>query len=177
MIAPKRVNIVQGERAVVDQPGVIISTLLGSCVAACIYDHQAKIGGMNHFLLPDSGGDQRAHPEELQCYGIHAMELLINEMLKRGAVRSRLKAHLYGGANIFNGLSAIGTANGEFARKFMADEGIPVGHVDLGGRHARKVEFKPYEGKARSSAVSDAPTFATKPKPTAVPVGGDLELF
>ncbi len=104
------------------------------------------------------------------------MELLINEMMKQGAARPRLRAHLYGGANIFSGLGGIGTANGDFARQFMTTEGIPIGHAELGGRLARKVEFQPYEGKVRSSVVADTPAPVAQPLPVKTS-GGDLELF
>ncbi|MEN9933283.1 MAG: hypothetical protein RIS17_1856 [Pseudomonadota bacterium] len=177
MTGTAHIPIVQGEYAVKGVPGVVISTLLGSCVAACLYDPVARVGGMNHFLLPAPGADHAGDRAELQRYGVHSMELLINEMMRLGAMRSRLKAHLYGGANLFSGLSAIGSANGEFARNFMRTEGIAIAHSDLGGRNARKVEFQPYEGKVRSNAVADTPRLAIKPQPVALPTGGELELF
>jgi chemotaxis protein CheD len=174
----RRVPIVQGEHAVVAEPEVIISTLLGSCVAACLYDPVAKVGGMNHFLLGEPGPDQRVSAAELQRYGIHAMELLINGMMAKGAARTRLRAQLYGGATIISGLGAIGASNAAFARRFMETEGIPVGHCDLGGSHARKLEFLPFDGRARCTRVSEAAV----PRPVPVPVhapepGGELELF
>jgi chemotaxis protein CheD len=173
----KRIPIVQGEHAVVSEPHVLISTLLGSCVAVCLYDPVARVGGMNHFLLGEPGSGHVPGSADMQRYGVHAMELLINGMMKKGAIRSRLKAHLYGGANIISGLGSIGTGNAAFARKFMATEGIAIGHADLGGTLARKVEFVPHEGKSRCTHVSDAP-----PAPVHVPVpapvrGGELELF
>lgn len=173
----KKINIVQGEYAVTNEPNVIISTLLGSCVAVCLYDPMARIGGMNHFLLPTPGDGPANDRAELHCYGVHSMEVLINEMMKKGAIRSRMKAHLYGGANLFSGLGAIGSANAEFARRFMTTEGISIGYTDLGGNLARKVEFQPYEGKVRANTVHSAPALVEKPKPVQVPAGGELELF
>lgn len=173
----KRIPIIQGEHAVVSEPGVVISTLLGSCIAVCLQDPVARVGGMNHFLLGEPGKDHQVNAQSMQRYGIHAMELLINAMMKRGAVRTRLRAHLYGGANIIAGLGSIGSSNAAFARRFLDTEGIATGHVDVGGTHARKVEFLPYEGKARSTAVSEAPPIqvpATVPLPVE---GGELELF
>ncbi len=171
----KRIPIVQGEHAVVSEPNVMVSTLLGSCVAVCLFDPVARVGGMNHFLLGEPGSGHAPGGSEMQRYGLHAMELLINAMMKKGAMRSRLKAHLYGGANIISGLGSIGTGNADFARKFMATEGIAVAHSDLGGGLARKVEFIPHEGKSRCTHVS-------QPVPAPVPVqmpafGGELELF
>lgn len=155
---------------------MIISTLLGSCIAVCLYDDRARVGGMNHFLLGEPGADHKMCPGDMQRYGIHAMELLINGMMARGAMRSRLRAHLYGGANILAGLGTIGSANVAFARRFMETEGISIGHCDLGGASARKIDFMPHEGRSRCSLVSDPIPVA--PVPTKRPVlGGDLELF
>ncbi|MES1973618.1 MAG: chemotaxis protein CheD [Pseudomonadota bacterium] len=172
----RRVNIIQGENAVSGEAGVVISTLLGSCVAACLYDDQARVGGMNHFLLGEPGADHKPRPGDMQRYGVHAMELLINEMMSRGAMRNRLRAHLYGGANIISGLGAIGTGNAAFARRFMETEGIAIGHCDLGGSSARKIDFMPHEGRSRCVKVADiVPTLPVKiHKPIS---GGELELF
>ncbi|ARS28979.1 chemotaxis protein CheD [Sphingomonas sp. KC8] len=171
----RRIPIVQGEHRVVAEPGVIISTLLGSCVAVCLQDPVARVGGMNHFLLGEPGTESRVEQGEEQRYGVHAMELLINGMMQRGAMRTRLRAHLYGGANIIAGLGAIGSSNAAFARQFMETEGIAIGRCELGGTRARKVEFMPYEGRVRSSLVADAPPIAPV-KPIKLP-DGDVELF
>lgn len=171
----RRVSIVQGENAVVSEPHVVVSTLLGSCVAACLYDPIAKVGGMNHFLLGEPGRDQHVVGPDLQRYGVHAMELLINAMMARGASRQRLRAHLYGGANIISGLGAIGSSNAAFARRFVETEGIALGHCDLGGSLARKVEFLPHEGRSRCTHVAETVPVA---KPAPLPAaGGELELF
>ena len=172
----KRIPIVQGEYKVIAQPDVMITTLLGSCIAVCLQDKVARIGGMNHFLLAEPSGDRILSEADMQCYGVHAMELLINEMMKIGAIRSRMTAQLYGGANVVSGLGTpIGSNNAAFARRFLEVEGIMVGHTDVGGRRARKVEFLPWEGKARCTFVQDCVPVA----PVKVPVaaGGDLELF
>lgn len=173
----RRIPIIQGEHAVVAEPDTVIATVLGSCIAACLHDPVARIGGMNHFLLGEPRPGHAVGPEDMQRYGLHAMELLINAMMQAGAVRARLKAHLYGGANVVAGLGSIGTGNAAFARRFMATEGIALGHLDVGGSHARKVEFLPYEGKARATAVAGAPP-PVAPVAAAVPArGGELELF
>lgn len=174
----ERVSIVQGEHAVVAKPNVVISTVLGSCVAVCLQDNVARIGGMNHFLLGEPSPDHRIQDRNLLSYGIHAMELLINEMMKLGAVRTRLRAHLYGGANMIAGLGSIGTSNADFARRFVETEGIAIAHVDLGGSHARRVEFQPYEGRSRCNRVAHAPVPVVAPPPRrrSEPVG-DVELF
>jgi len=173
----RRVSIVQGENAIVVEPGVVIATLLGSCVAACLYDPVAKVGGMNHFLLGEPSADHRVSAGDMQRYGIHAMELLINGMMARGAMRTRLRAHLYGGGNIVSGLGGIGTANAAFARRFMTDEGIEIAHSDLGGTSARKIEFLPHEGKSRCTKVADRVPERPPVPVNLPPAGGDLELF
>lgn len=171
----RRVSIIQGEHAVIGEPDIMISTLLGSCVAACLHDPVAKVGGMNHFLLGEPGRDQKIGAADMQRYGVHAMELLINALMGMGALRHRLRAHLYGGANIVAGLGAIGSSNAEFARRFMQTEAITVAHCDLGGSQARKVEFLPHEGRSRCVKVSQAVPVAP---PVPLPArGGELELF
>lgn len=174
----RRVSIVQGEFHVGWEPGVVISTLLGSCVAACLHDPVARVGGMNHFLLGEPGADRPVAAADMHRYGIHAMELLINALMQHGAQRQRLRAHLYGGANIVAGLGGIGSANAKFARSFMEMEGISIYHHELGGVQARKVEFMPYEGRARSTLVAEA---AAVPPPARRPpvfaIAGDVELF
>lgn len=171
-----QISIIQGEHAVVAEPDTVISTVLGSCIAVCLQDSVARIGGMNHFLLGEPVQNQQLSAQDMQCYGLHAMELLINALMRAGAARSQLQAHLYGGANIIAGLGSIGTSNAAFARRFLQTEGIPVGHVDVGGTHARRVQFMPYLGKVRSIVVNDPPTMPVRVAPTAAP-GGELELF
>lgn len=173
----RRIAIIQGEHVVVAEPGVIISTLLGSCVAVCLQDPVARIGGMNHFLLaePEQGQGTLSVADQ-QRYGVHAMELLINAMMQGGAVRSRLRGHLYGGANIIAGLGGIGSRNASFAKTFMETEGIAIGRCGLGGTRARKVEFMPYEGRVRSFVLDDEPPPPVAPLPIAAS-SGDLELF
>jgi chemotaxis protein CheD len=173
----KRIPIVQGEYKVVAEPDVMITTLLGSCIAVCLQDRIARVGGMNHFLLAEPSGDRVLSADDMQCYGVHAMELLINEMMKKGAMRSRMTAQLYGGANVVSGLGTIGHNNAAFARRFLEVEGIAVGHSDVGGRRARKVEFLPWEGKARSTFVQDSVPAVSVRVPVPAPVGGELELF
>lgn len=172
----RRIPIVQGEHRVVAEPGVIISTLLGSCVAVCLQDPVARVGGMNHFLLSEPGSASLLGRGEEQRYGVHAMELLINAMMQHGAMRSRMRAHIYGGANIIAGLGSIGSSNAAFARRFMETEGITIGRCELGGTRARKVEFMPYEGRVRSHIVADAPPLVIRPQLAAL-AGGELELF
>ncbi|MEA1014164.1 chemotaxis protein CheD [Sphingosinicella sp. LY1275] len=170
----KRFPIVQGEYRVVAEPGVMITTLLGSCIAVCLRDPVVRVGGMNHFLLSEPNPDSVVDEADMHCYGIHAMELLINEIMKLGGLRSRMRAQLYGGANVVAGLGGIGHGNAAFARRFLETEGIAIGHADIGGRQARKVEFLPFEGKARCTLVAE---YVPVVKAPAFAFGGDLELF
>lgn len=144
----RRVNIVQGEHHVTDDPAIMVTTLLGSCVAACIRDPIAGIGGMNHFLLPGSGGEGAA-----QRHGVHAMELLVNALLGHGARRERLEAKLFGGARLIEGLTDIGRQNADFAEMFLAREGIRLVGSSLRGEFGRKVQFWPVSGRARQSLM------------------------
>jgi len=174
----ERIAIVQGEHAVVTRPNVVVTTVLGSCVAVCLQDSVAKVGGMNHYLLGEPIANHRIQDRNLLSYGIHAMELLINEMMKLGAVRSRMRAHLYGGSNMIAGLGSIGTSNSEFAKRFVETEGIAITHIDVGGSHARRVEFQPYEGRSRCNRVAHAPAPVVEALPRrTLEAAGEVELF
>ena len=173
----RRINVIQGETRVSDDPGVVLTTLLGSCIAACLYDPVGKIGGINHFLLAEPGrGD--TDPNSLQRYGVYAMEVLINAMLAMGAGRSNLKARLYGGAALHDGFRDIGATNALFARRFLRDERITLVGEDVGGSGARRVEFRPTLGLARCRVAAER--VAERPiVPIAVPAAtiGEVEFF
>lgn len=142
-------QITQGEAYVTAEENEVISTVLGSCVAACIRDPVARIGGMNHFLLPDGDGSG-----DVMRYGVYSMELLINGILGRGAARERLQAKLFGGANVIAALSGIGTRNADFAEHFLMDEGIHIVGGDLRGTSPRRVQYWPWTGRARQLSIS-----------------------
>lgn len=146
-----RVHVVQGEQYVTDDPEAVLTTLLGSCVAACMRDPVAGVGGMNHFLLP--GSRSQGSASQAQRHGVHAMELLVNALLSRGARRERLEAKLFGGARLIDGLTDVGRQNAEFAERFLADEGIRHVGGSLLGEHGRKVQFWPVSGRARQSLM------------------------
>ena len=168
-----RHHIVQGEYLVLEDPEAEISTILGSCVAACMRDPVRGVGGMNHFLLPGEGNGA----EGLQ-YGAYAMELLINGLLSRGARRDRLQAKLFGGGRMLRGLTDIGRQNAAFAERFLRDESITYSGGSLGGDHARRIVFSPSTGKVRQQRlVSQADVFKRESKPAPAPAAADLELF
>jgi chemotaxis protein CheD len=171
----RRIHIVQGEYKVSKDPDVVVSTLLGSCVAACIRDPAAGVGGMNHFLLP--GEDGRSYDQEAERYGDYLMELLINGLMKQGAHRDRLEAKLFGGARMMAGLSDIGKKNGEFAECYLKHEGIAVVGKDLGGERGRRLQYWPVSGRARQAYVASGGIDEKPPKPLLTRNVGDVELF
>lgn len=126
---------------------VMLVTVLGSCVSACVRDPVAGVGGMNHFMLPES--DLGGAVSESARYGSYAMEMLINEMLKRGARRSRLEVKLFGGAAILPGftVSNVGDRNVRFARAYAAAEGLRIAGEDLLDVVARRVHYFPRTGR------------------------------
>ena len=164
-------HLIQGECRVSDDPRVVLTTLLGSCVAVCLHDPKAGLGGMNHFLLP-SGGNARAGGER---YGVNAMEILINDLLKMGARRSRLVAKLFGGAQLGDGMAHIGAENARFAERFLHVEGIPCVASSLGGALPRRVRFVPSNGRASQAFVHDSPP--AKATISTAPPAGDVDLF
>src|ERR1044071_3377651 len=116
--AARRVHIIQGEWKVLNDPNAVLTTILGSCVAACMRDPVAGIGGMNHFLLPGGPKTGEADGESVR-YGVHAMELLVNGLLARGARRERLEVKLFGGGRLVKGLTDVGASNAPFAEEFL----------------------------------------------------------
>lgn len=146
------VQLTLGDTYVTSSPEEVLTTILGSCVAACIRDPVTGIGGMNHFLLPDGTSGDR----EARCYGINAMELLINDILKHGGDRRRLEAKLFGGGNVVSALTDVGQRNYTFARQFLMDEGIPISGGDVGGDSARRIQYMPFSGRARQALVKGA---------------------
>jgi chemotaxis protein CheD len=147
-----RIHIVQGQQHVDSDPHVVLTTILGSCVAACLWDAQGGIGGMNHFLLP---GDRRPSGGQavIQRQGVHLMELLVNALLRHGAQRHRLQAKLFGGARMIRGLTDIGDMNAAFAERFLRDEGIAIVGGSLRGDFGRRIQFWPTTGRARQTLI------------------------
>ena len=172
--APRKIVVIQGECRVSDDPNVFFSTILGSCVAACIRDPEARVGGLNHFLLP--GDAARAKGRDSERYGVYLMELLINGLMQKGARKSRLEAKLFGGARTMSGLSDIGAMNSAFAQEFLRNEGIRIIGGDLGGDRGRRIEYWPVSGRARQVVFSDTPKVEVATPPPLQNVG-DVDLF
>ena len=127
----------------------IISTILGSCVAVAFFDSQVKVGGLNHFMLPGSVEGSRGFNQESAKYGLYAMEILINELLKKGASKRNLIAKVFGGGHVLHASTAgnVPRSNVEFALEFLKTEGIPVKASDVGGIQARKLFYYPVTSK------------------------------
>lgn len=140
-------KILPGEFYVTTCGEELLATVLGSCVAACIRDPEAGVGGMNHFMLPVASEDEArlAAPTAAARYGAYAMEALINEILKHGGRRERLEVKVVGGGKLVG--ARIGRANATFVREYLAREGVDVAAADLGGPHPRKVLYLPATGK------------------------------
>jgi chemotaxis protein CheD len=173
-----RVHIIQGEYYVADDQDVMVTTILGSCVAACIRDPLAGVGGINHFLLPGTHGRTKAG--EAERLGVHLMELLVNGLLKRGARRERLEAKLFGGARTVRGHNDIGKQNVEFAERFLRDEGIANVGGSTGGLRGRRIQYWPVSGRARQILLAGSPEVERRPIPSTPAVvdnAGELELF
>ena len=130
---------------------MVLVTVLGSCVCACIRDKVSGIGGMNHFMLPESGQDRGNPLGDSARYGIYAMEVLINQLLKMGAKRSNFEAKVFGGGSVLRGftVSNVGERNAEFVLQFLKTEKITVAAKDLLDIYPRKVYYFPSTGLVR----------------------------
>jgi len=178
------VKLMPGEFFVA-QDDVVICTVLGSCVAACLWDRTAKVGGMNHFMLPrreGAGDDLAGAPGR---YGAFAMEQLINELIKRGARKDHLEAKVFGGGAVLRNCATInvGERNAEFVLEFLKREGIRIVSHDLLDVHPRRVAFFPASGRALCKRLTktDSSLVAAEKRYTAkinaAQVAGDIELF
>jgi len=146
----REVTLMSGGIHVSREPSVV-RTLLGSCVAVCLHDPSSRVGGMNHFMLPDTGSSSMVSA----AYGVHAMELLINGLMKLGGQRQRMIARVFGAANMLKGSQFdVPQSNARFALEFLEREGIPVLEERLGGDQPVWVKFSTHDGEARIRVVS-----------------------
>lgn len=169
----------------VTRDDMMITTVLGSCVAACLRDPDTGIGGMNHFLLPDTNGNPDSDGDSAR-YGSYAMEVLINQLIKLKANRHRLEAKVFGGARVLAGLHQldIGRRNADFVLDFLRAEKIPVMASDLEDTCPRKVAYFPRSGVVRMKRLVDAGSQKLarreqryKAEFSQAPVAGEVELF
>jgi chemotaxis protein CheD len=179
-------KISPGEYYFTDKDMVIV-TVLGSCVSACIRDNVSGIGGMNHFMLPDGAAADKDSPvSESMRYGTYAMEVLINQLLRSGARRENLEAKIFGGGNVLKSFTTmnVGDRNAAFVRRFLKEERIRVTGEDLLDIYPRKVYYFPKTGKVlvkklknmhNDTLVQREEAYASKLKVT--DVGGEIDLF
>ncbi len=178
------VKLLPGEFYVCQHDRLLV-TVLGSCVAACIRDYANGVGGMNHFMLPEAGGDATGLPAR---YGVYAMEVLINQILKTGGRRERLEAKVFGGGNVLRGFSTntVGERNAAFVREFLATESIRVVAQDLLDAYPRKLYFFPATGRAlvrklmrlhNETLLERERDYNARISTVSGAGGGDVELF
>ncbi len=176
------VKLLPGQYYVTGSEAVV--TVLGSCVAACIRDRVTGVGGMNHFMLPVSADQPKGAPSAAARYGNHAMECLINEILRLGGRRANLEAKVFGGARVLAIHSDIGHRNGAFVQAYLDLERLPLVAQDLGGVHPRKVIFFPQKGLVRVRRLAPGRESEVIAREQDYlhdlenqPVGGAIEIF
>jgi chemotaxis protein CheD len=142
------VKILPGEYYVSNRE-LLMVTVLGSCVGACVRDRLRGIGGINHFMLPDDKRNEDSRVGSSMRYGDYAMEILINQLIKLGARRENLEAKVFGAGNVLPGFKSniVGERNAQFVTDYLATEGIPIVAQDLLGNHPRKIYFFPTTGR------------------------------
>jgi len=180
------VKVMPGEYFV-SADDIVLATVLGSCVAACVWDPSARVGGMNHFMLPGDGSRTGRHDwiGLAGRYGVFAMEQLINELIKRGARKANLEAKVFGGSAVLKNLTAlnVGERNADFVLDFLRTEGIRLAAQDLLDVCPRRVVFFPASGRAlcRKLPQADASIVNAEQQYNArintAKSGGDVELF
>lgn len=176
----------QGDCHVSGESDVTFSTVLGSCISACVRDTVAGVGGMNHFLLAVQSGSAKDRYGASARYGAFAMEQLINSVLTKGTGNKKnLDIKVFGGGNINSGLNDVGAQNIQFVREFLGAEGYVLSGEDMGGNYARRVLFKPNSGRAfvkrldsttGANVARDEIALASR-QVVAAPVEDDIELF
>ncbi len=176
----------QGDCHISNKSDVTFSTVLGSCISACVRDKEANVGGMNHFLLAEQSGSAKDRFGASARYGAYAMEELINKVLKKGTgLKQNLEIKVFGGGKINSALNDVGASNVAFVHKFLGDEGYKIASEDMGGNFARRVMFDPTSGRARVKRLDSATgqnivnkeiAFAGKQE-KAKPADDDIELF
>jgi chemotaxis protein CheD len=180
------VKVLPGEYFVCEED-VLVMTTLGSCIAACIWDRDRRIGGMNHFLLPEAGGGSGIKGTDAGRYGAFAMDLLIGELVKRGAQRSSMEAKVFGGGAVISGMTSInvGQQNTDFVLQYLRTERITVVSKDVLDIYPRKVCFLPASGKALVKRLASANVealaaqerAAARQTVPAASAGGTVDLF
>lgn len=151
----RKIRIGPGEHHVTQKPDEQIVTVLGSCVAACIRDPVAGVGGMNHFMLPESLTGVWGEASANMRYGNFAMERLVNDILRRGGQRNRLEIKVFGGAAMVTNGATVGHQNADFVEAYLLAENMPITARHLRGVLARRVEYMPLSGRVRMMEIND----------------------
>ena len=178
------IKILPGDFYISKAVDELISTTLGSCISVTIFDPIARIGGMNHFMLPSSISGQWAGVSAAARYGNFAMEHMINEALKTGAVKSRLIAQVFGGGAVITSTEDVGRSNAKFAEEYLKVECIPVKKTDVGLKVSRRVDFMPATGEVTVRHLAALTNDTIKLREQAYthtlntqPLENDVELF
>ncbi|MEJ0049061.1 MAG: chemotaxis protein CheD [Rhodospirillales bacterium] len=150
----KTIKIGPGEHYVTKRSDEKIVTVLGSCVAACIRDPVAGIGGMNHFMLPESATGVWGQASATMRYGNFAMERLINDILRGGGQRNRLEVKVFGGAAMIANGAMVGHQNAAFVESYLKAENMPIAAHHLRGESARRIDYEPRAGKVMMLEMS-----------------------
>lgn len=178
------VRVLPGEAYVTARVDEMIVTVLGSCVAACIRNPATGFGGLNHFMLPESDSGIWNGASAALRYGNYAMEVLINEVLKSGCERRDLEIKLFGGADLTDGPTLIGSSNVSFVLDYLEAEGLVVASADLGGSYGRRIHYNPSTGVVHRLLLGTAthPDFVDeehsfKDRLARTKVEGEVDLF
>jgi chemotaxis protein CheD len=179
------IKVYPGEFNVTSKSNEVFVTILGSCVAACIRDPLTGVGGMNHFMLPESETGRWGADTASTRYGNYAMEKLVNELIKLGCPRERMEIKVFGGGNVIDSSQAVGIRNVEFVLRYLKDEGLKCAAQDLGGDFPRRIQYAPATGRVvrrilgrtdTDPIVSEERAYA-KTLVSSQASSGDIELF
>jgi chemotaxis protein CheD len=177
-----KVRINPGGHYVTDHDEILV-TVLGSCVAACIRDPFAGVGGMNHFMLPQSDTGVWGIASASMRFGNFAMEQLINDILSHGGRRQNLEIKVFGGATIITNMAQIGLRNADFVEAYLHAENLPIAARSLRGVHVRRIHYEPLTGRARMLEMPRAEPIVVRIERSygetlrGEPAGGSIELF
>lgn len=178
------VRVLPGEAYVTSRTDETIVTVLGSCVAACIRNPATGFGGLNHFMLPESDSGIWNGASAALRYGNYAMEVLINEVLKSGCRRQDLEIKLFGGADLTDGPTLIGSSNVSFVLEYLRAEDLTIASADLGGSYGRRIHYNPSTGIVHRLLLGTAvhPAFVEeehsfKDRLARTKVEGEIDLF
>lgn len=178
------VKILPGDCYVSENEDEMLVTTLGSCISACIRDPKRQIGGMNHFMLPESSTGTWGAASRATRFGNHAMETLINGILSRGGKKERLEIKIFGGGNVISGVTDIGDRNSDWVEEFLRNENLPVVAHNLRGKLPRRVHYFPATGKVMMRMLPRTDSYQIvkeelvfRARLAAAPTEGSVELF